>query len=84
MATAATRTNPTANALSVTMPIKVKAAPGVRVPFEGAPRKYITDAAEVEVTRTAYYIRRLKDGDLIRTDVPPAAPVQPRGIGSEA
>jgi hypothetical protein len=91
----ATANSPTTPAISSKTTIKVKAAPGVRVPMESAPRKYITDAAEVPVLRTAYYIRRLKDGDLIRTDVaePPtaktsavanAAPVQPRGVASEA
>lgn len=75
--------------------IKVKAAPGLRVPMEGSPRKYITDAEDVPVMRTAYYIRRLKDGDLIRTDLPvvadvkqasttAAVAVQTRGVASEA
>lgn len=80
-------------AIASKTPIKVKAAAGVRVPMEGSPRKYITDAEEVTVTRTAYYIRRLKDGDLIRTDLAAsdakvaslaAATVQARGIASEA
>ena len=51
--------------------MKVKAAPGVRVPMDGAPRKYITDAKEVTVDATPYYLLRLKDGDLTRTDLPP-------------
>lgn len=42
----------------------VIAKPGVRVPKEGKPREYITDAAAVEVPDTAYYRRRLRDGDL--------------------
>lgn len=48
--------------------MKVKAAPGVRVPMDGAPRKYITDAQEVDVDATPYYLLRLKDRDLIRVD----------------
>lgn len=44
--------------------MKVKAAPGIRVPKERAPREYITTDV-VEVPRTAYYLRRLKEGDLL-------------------
>jgi acyl-CoA synthetase (NDP forming) len=51
----------------------VKAAPGVQVPKEGNPRDYITDADEAEVPETAYYMRRLMDGDLlVSVHVPPA------------
>lgn len=45
--------------------MKVTATPGVRVPIEGKPREYITEADAVEVPETAYYRRRLRDGDLI-------------------
>jgi hypothetical protein len=68
----ATSNNQVVPTLSAKTPIKVKAAPGIRVPMEGAPRKYITDSEEVEVMRTTYYIRRLKDGDLIRSETPVA------------
>ncbi|OLN30444.1 hypothetical protein DVDV_0644 [Desulfovibrio sp. DV] len=44
--------------------ITVKAAPGVRVPQEGMPRRYITEAAPVTVPDSAYYRRRIADGDL--------------------
>lgn len=44
--------------------ITVKAAPGVKVPKEGAPRHYIEDAPQ-DVPASAYYLRRLDDGDLI-------------------
>lgn len=92
MATSSSQETP---AIAATTSIKVKAAVGVRVPVEGSPRKYITDAEAVTVTRTAYYIRRLKDGDLIRTDLPAATDakstsataavaVQTRGVASEA
>ena len=37
--------------------ICVKAAPGLRVPREDNPRRYIT--------ATAYYLRRLKNGELV-------------------
>ena len=45
--------------------MKVTASPGVRVPIEGKPREYITDTDAVEVPDSAYYRRRLRDGDLI-------------------
>ncbi|HZZ04639.1 DUF2635 domain-containing protein [Paraburkholderia sp.] len=45
--------------------MKVIARTGLRVPKERAARKYITDAEAVDVPDTAYYIRRVTDGDLI-------------------
>ncbi|WP_175992311.1 DUF2635 domain-containing protein [Burkholderia vietnamiensis] len=45
--------------------MKVIARKGLRVPKERAPRQYITDAESVEVPDTAYYMRRVTDGDLI-------------------
>ena len=45
--------------------ITVRAAPGLRVPLEGAARRYVTDTEPVAVPDTAYYRRRLADGDLI-------------------
>ena len=51
--------------------IKVKAAPGVRVPMEGQARRYITDADPVTITLTAYYRRQMSAGDLLEyIDVP--------------
>lgn len=44
--------------------MKVKAAPGLQVPMESKPRDYIGDTA-VTVPRSAYYLRLLRDGDLI-------------------
>lgn len=43
----------------------VKAAPGLRVPREDAPRRYITDDQPVSVPATAYYLRRLHNGELV-------------------
>lgn len=43
----------------------VKALPGLRVPMEDAPRRYIDDVTAVNVPATAYYLRRLNDGDLV-------------------
>lgn len=42
----------------------VKAAPGVKVPMEGMPRRYI-EQTPVEVPDTPYYRRRITDGDLV-------------------
>ncbi|ORM59600.1 hypothetical protein PRCB_03075 [Pantoea rodasii] len=44
--------------------VKVIARKGVRVPLENSSREYITDAAAVNVVLSAYYRRRIKDGDL--------------------
>ncbi len=48
----------------------VIAAPGIQVPLEGKPREYITETAPegeagYTVPDTAYYQRRLLDGDLV-------------------
>lgn len=54
--------------------LTVKAASGIRVPMEGSPREYITDATAVPVVRTPYYLRRLAEGDLLEATEAPAAP----------
>lgn len=48
----------------------VKAAPGLKVPREDKPREYITEDKGVEVPATAYYTRRLAEGDLIAEAAP--------------
>ena len=45
--------------------MKVKAVAGCRVPKEAHPREYISDTDAVEVPCTAYYLRRIEDGDLV-------------------
>jgi hypothetical protein len=50
--------------------------------MEGQPRKYITDKAAVEVEETAHYLRRLRDGSIIRAA--DAAPVQAAPIQAAA
>ena len=46
--------------------MKVKAAPGIKVPKEGAPRKYIVEKDDVvEVPDTHYYRLRIRDEDLL-------------------
>ena len=57
--------------------ITVKAAPGVRVPQEGMPRRYITEAVPVTVPDSAYYRRRIADGDLALTDPAPEVAAAP-------
>jgi hypothetical protein len=45
--------------------MKVQAVPGLNVPKEDKPHDYITDAEAVDVPDTAYYQRRVTDGDLV-------------------
>lgn len=46
--------------------IRVKAAPGVLVPKEGFPRKFINDAVAQTVAASAYYLRMVSTGDLVK------------------
>lgn len=55
--------------------MRVKAAPGILVPMEHKPREYITDSKAVDVPASAYYRRRLADGDLVEA-APAAAPAK--------
>lgn len=50
--------------------MQVKAAPGIQVPKEDKPREYIADAVSVDVPETAYYLRRVADGDLVKVVAP--------------
>lgn len=45
--------------------MQVQAAPGLCVPMEDKPRTHITDTEAVAVPESAYYQRRLTDGDLV-------------------
>jgi hypothetical protein len=45
--------------------MQVKAATGLKVPMEDKPHDYITDAESVDVPESAYYQRRVSDGDLL-------------------
>lgn len=45
--------------------MKVIAAQGLKCPCEKKPREYITDAVEVDVPETAYYLRLIGDGSLM-------------------
>ena len=66
--------------------IRVRAAaPGLRVPYERHPRKYIAGNSVVEVPATAYYLRRITDGELVQVDVKkPARPKADKGINQPA
>ena len=52
------------------MKVKVIAKKGVKVPKEGNPRKYITDARAVPVEKSAYYRKRIGEGSLIEVPEP--------------
>ncbi|MES2237598.1 MAG: hypothetical protein V4500_07600 [Pseudomonadota bacterium] len=49
--------------------MNVIAAPGIKVPKETQPHDYIDDGSVVDVPDTAYYQRRLLDGDLLLSPV---------------
>ncbi|MGQ6115958.1 DUF2635 domain-containing protein [Serratia sp. IR-2025] len=52
--------------------INVIARKGIRVPKEEMPDRYITDSEAVSVEQSAYYRRRLREGDLLlANDTPP-------------
>jgi hypothetical protein len=55
--------------------MKVVAMAGTRCPMENAPRKYITDSEAVDVPESAHYLRRLRDGSIVRAAAQ-AAPAQ--------
>ena len=57
--------------------MRVQAAPGIKVPREDDTRKYITDSEPVEIDMTAYYIRRMSDGDLVEPGEPAAIAIAP-------
>lgn len=50
--------------------MKVQAVAGLKVPMEDKPHDYITDASVSDVPDTAYYQRRISDGDLIAVPEP--------------
>lgn len=50
--------------------MKVIAKAGLSVPKDGKPRQYVTDREAVDVPESAYYMRRVAEGDLVRQDEP--------------
>ncbi|WP_423197449.1 DUF2635 domain-containing protein [Cupriavidus sp. H19C3] len=59
--------------------MKVKAAPGLRVPKEDDPHRYITEDEAVEVPSSAYYLRIVAEGDLIVSNDAADAPKKAKG-----
>lgn len=60
--------------------MRVQAAPGLKVPREEDPRKYITDAEPVEIEMTGYYVRRMADGDLVEVAGEQPGPTSQGGV----
>ncbi len=59
----------------------VRAAPGLKVPKEEQPRDYVAGDEPVLVPDSAYYRRRVADGDLIivpEADTETGAPSAPK------
>ena len=48
------------------MSILVRAAAGLKVPMEANPHRYIDEHQAVPVEESAYYLRCLECGDLVR------------------
>lgn len=48
------------------MSILVRAAAGLKVPMEGNPHRYIDEYQAIAVEESAYYLRCLEYGDLVR------------------
>jgi Protein of unknown function (DUF2635) len=66
------------------MMLRVKAAEGLQVPKENAPRTYISAKAE-DVPDTTYYRRRLATGELLlATDVTSLVPNEAARKGGKA
>lgn len=59
--------------------MKVIAAPGLKVPTEADPRKYITEDAPAEIEVTAYYLRRMADKELVEVAAGQANPTEAAG-----
>lgn len=69
--------------------LNVQAAPGLKLPKEGDPRAYITDAAPVQVLESHYYRKAIADGDLVEvpevaTQDEPAAASETTGAAAES
>lgn len=48
------------------MTVLVRAAAGLKVPMEGNPHRYIDEYQAIAVEESAYYLRCLEYGDLVR------------------
>ena len=63
--------------------ITVKAAPGIHVPREDKPNTYIDDTNPVNIAPSAYYRRRIADGDLIVLEGVQPAPAHAEDDGDK-
>lgn len=63
--------------------MNVIAAKGLKVPMEGKPNTYIDDTTVVEVIESAYYLRRISDGDLLPFTDKPAKPATEKTEGAK-
>lgn len=57
----------------------VKATEGLKVPMENKPNTYIDDTASVQVEESAYYLRRISDGDLVEIAGEPVIETKNKG-----
>ncbi|MCW2480487.1 hypothetical protein J5224_15420 [Candidatus Symbiopectobacterium sp. NZEC135] len=64
--------------------MKVKAAPGIQVPQEDNPRRYIGPDEAVPVARSAYYLRQVSVGDLLIVPDDETATAAKKGKATEA
>ena len=53
--------------------LTVRARSGLKVPRESQPHTYIDDSTETDVPASAYYLRCLMYGDLVRVHNKPTA-----------
>ncbi|RTY72309.1 hypothetical protein [Pseudomonas veronii] len=63
--------------------MRVKAAPGHRVPTEEDPYKYIEETKAVDVPDTSYYRRRVTTGELLTAENSRASAKQPAQESAE-
>lgn len=63
--------------------MRVKAAPGHRVPTEEDPYKYIEETGAVDVSDTSYYRRRLATGELLTAEKQRGSAKQPAQEAAE-
>lgn len=63
--------------------MRVKAAPGHRVPMEEDPYKYIEGTKAVDVPDTSYYRRRLAADELLTAESSGASAKQPEQESAE-
>ena len=63
--------------------MRVKAAPGHRVPMQEDPHQHIGETEAIEVADTSYYRRRLAAGELLTAKKPRGGAKQPAQEAAE-